>query len=69
MDDARLSARQAADQLGHAKVSMMQDNYCGRKIARTGAAGLLEVFGDGTPDTNPGGKPGTDHGTSGAPGA
>ena len=43
MDDAGLTARQAADQLGHAKVSMTQDNYFGRKIARTGAAALLEI--------------------------
>ena len=57
MDDAGLTARQAADQLGHAKVSMTQDNYFGRKVARTGAAGLLEVFGDG--DDNPG-KPRVD---------
>lgn len=54
MDDAGLTARQAADQLGHAKVSMTQDNYFGRKVVRTGAAGVLEMFG------NPGGKPGVD---------
>jgi integrase len=46
MDAAGLSARQAADQLGHAKVSMTQDNYFGRKTARTGAAKVLEIFGD-----------------------
>jgi integrase len=45
MDDAGLSARQAADQLGHAKVSMTQDRDFGRKVARTGAASLLEIFG------------------------
>ena len=45
MDEAGLSARKAADQLGHAKVSMTQDRYFGRKTARTGAAPLLEVFG------------------------
>ena len=39
MDAAGLSARQAADQLGHAKVSMTQDNYFGRNVASTGAAG------------------------------
>jgi hypothetical protein len=38
MDHAGLTARQAADQLGHAKVSMAQDNYFGRKVVRTGAA-------------------------------
>ncbi len=58
MDEAGLTARQAADQLGHAKVSMTQDNYFGRKVARTGAAGLLEIFGEDASPTNPGGKPG-----------
>ena len=43
MDAGGLSARQAADQLGHAKVSMTQDNYFGRKVTRTGAADVLEV--------------------------
>jgi integrase len=42
MDKAGLSARAAADQLGHAKVSMTQDNYFGRKVAKTGAAEVLE---------------------------
>ena len=45
MDEAGLTARQAADQLGHAKVSMTQDRYFGRGVVRTGAAGVLEVFG------------------------
>jgi integrase len=58
MDAGGLSARQAADQLGHAKVSMTQDNYFGRKVARTGAADVLEVFGDAVPRRNPGGKSG-----------
>ena len=43
MDRAGLSSRAAADQLGHAKVSMTQDNYYGRRIAATGAAGVLEA--------------------------
>jgi integrase len=47
MDHGGLTARQAADQLGHAKVSMTQDRYFGRKTARTGAAAVLEVFGTG----------------------
>ncbi len=42
MDDAGLSARAAADQLGHAKVSMTQDKYMKRRVSRTGAAGVLE---------------------------
>jgi integrase len=49
MDAAGLTARQAADQLGHAKVSMTQDNYFGRMNGPTGAAGVLEIFGDGYP--------------------
>ncbi len=63
MDDAGLTARQATDQLGHAKASMTQDNYFGRKVACTGAAGLLEVFGAVDSDDNPGGNPGVDHGS------
>ncbi|MGQ0482498.1 MAG: site-specific integrase [Pseudonocardia sp.] len=45
MDQAGLSARAAADQLGHSKTSMTQDNYYGRKIAATGAATILEALG------------------------
>jgi integrase len=43
MDDAGLSARAPADQLGHAKVSMTQDRYFGRKIRATGGAAVLEA--------------------------
>ena len=43
MDRAGLSARAAADQLGHAKVSMTQDHYFGRRTARTGARQVLEA--------------------------
>ena len=43
MDQAGLSARAAADQLGHAKVSMTQDRYFGRKIRATGGAAVLEA--------------------------
>ncbi|MFE7200704.1 tyrosine recombinase XerC [Pseudonocardia alni] len=63
MDEAGLTARQAADQLGHAKISMTQDNYFGRKVAQTGAAGVLEVF------SNPGGNPGVDLDGSEEPGS
>jgi integrase len=42
MDHAGLSARAAADQLGHAKASMTQDHYMGRRIAVTGAADALD---------------------------
>lgn len=43
MDEAGLSARDAADQLGHAKVSMTQDRYFGRKARATGAASVLQA--------------------------
>ncbi len=42
MDHAGLSARAAADQLGHSAVSLTQDTYFGRKVADTGAARVLE---------------------------
>ena len=41
MDEARLSARSAADQLGHAKPSLTADLYMGRKKRATGAAAVL----------------------------
>jgi integrase len=43
MDEAGLSARAAADQLGHAKVSMTTDHYFGRRARSTGAAAVLEA--------------------------
>jgi integrase len=61
MDTSGLTARQAADQLGHAKVSMTQDNYFGRKVARTGAAAVLEIFGATADHPNSGGNLGVDH--------
>jgi len=45
LDDAGLSARAIADQLGHAQPSITQNLYMGRKIASTDAAGVLEQFG------------------------
>lgn len=45
MDESNLPARVIADQLGHAKVSMTQDVYLGRKAAKTGAAAVLEPLG------------------------
>jgi integrase len=46
MDEAGLSARSAADQLGHAKPSLTADIYMGRKKRATGAAEVLEgLFG------------------------
>jgi integrase len=45
MDQAGLSSRAAADQLGHANVSLTTDVYFGRKAASTGAAAVLESLG------------------------
>ncbi|GAA4557692.1 site-specific integrase [Pseudonocardia xishanensis] len=42
MDEAGLSSRAAADQLGHAKPSMTSDRYFGRNLVDTGAADVLE---------------------------
>ena len=45
MDQAGLSSRAAADQLGHANTSMTSDVYFGRKILVTCAAAVPEVIG------------------------
>lgn len=42
MDDGGLSPRMAADQLGHAQVSMTQDRYMARKRVHTEVAELLD---------------------------
>ncbi len=52
MDEAGLSARAAADQLGHAKISMTQDHYFGRPVAPTGAARVLEALDQKRVPTN-----------------
>ncbi|EWM12908.1 tyrosine-type recombinase/integrase [Kutzneria sp. 744] len=44
LDDAGLTARQIADQLGHAKVSTTQDVYMGRRVTSRRAADALEVI-------------------------
>lgn len=44
MDEAGLSARAAADQLGHAHPSLTTDVYFARKTGDTGAAALLEAL-------------------------
>jgi integrase len=44
MDQAGLSSRAAADQLGHANTSMTSDVYFGRKLTATGAAAVLEAL-------------------------
>lgn len=46
MDEAGMTAREIADQLGHARVSMTMDVYMGRKaVGGAGAAALEEVWG------------------------
>ncbi|MGH3684476.1 MAG: site-specific integrase [Pseudonocardiaceae bacterium] len=45
LDEAGVSARKIADQLGQAQVSVTQDFYMGRKIASQDAARVLEVIG------------------------
>jgi integrase len=45
MDEGGLTARAAADQLGHARPSITQDVYYGRRVASTGAAAVLESLG------------------------
>jgi integrase len=42
LDEGELSARQIADQLGHAKVSMTQDNYLGRRLTSRRTAETLD---------------------------
>jgi integrase len=44
MDHAGLSARAAADPLGHSKTSMTQDHYYGRHTTTTGAATILQAL-------------------------
>lgn len=44
LDDAELSARQVADQLGHAKPSMTQDVYMARKARNPRAKAALEAM-------------------------
>lgn len=45
LDEAGLTARKIADQLGQSQVSVTQDFYMGRKIASEDAARILEIIG------------------------
>jgi integrase len=46
LDDADVSTRKISDQLGHAKVSMTQDHYLGRRLTDRQTADVLEgMFG------------------------
>jgi integrase len=60
LDEAALSARLVADQLGHARPSMTQDVYMGRRAVDSQAAQALEVAlgTDGAaPEAGSAGKP------------
>jgi integrase len=46
LDDAGQTARQIADQLGHARPSLTQDVYMGRKAKNPAAADALEAIAD-----------------------
>jgi integrase len=46
LDDAGQTARQIADQLGHARPSLTQDVYMGRKAKNPAAADALEMIAD-----------------------
>lgn len=48
LDDAGLSARKIADQLGHARSSMTQDVYMGRRSRNSAAAAALDAAGKTT---------------------
>jgi integrase len=65
LDEAGLSARVVADQLGHSRPSTTQDVYMGRKAVNPAAAEALEgAFGeesDGEQDGSVGDKGVDDH--------
>ncbi|SFO37735.1 Site-specific recombinase XerD [Pseudonocardia ammonioxydans] len=49
LDDADVSARKISDQLGHAKISMTQDRYLGRRLTDRQTADVLEeMFAEDT---------------------
>lgn len=59
LDDAGQSARQIADQLGHARPSLTQDVYMGRRAKNPAAAEALEQAMGGHPmEPKPGSLPG-----------
>jgi integrase len=50
LDDADVPTRKISDQLGHAKVSMTQDRYLGRKLTDRQTADVLEkLMGSSNP--------------------
>jgi copper chaperone CopZ/transcriptional regulator with XRE-family HTH domain len=57
LDEAGQSARQIADQLGHARPSMTQDVYMGRRAKNPGAAAALDSALNREPESKPEGFP------------
>jgi integrase len=53
LDGDGLSARTIADQLGHARISMTQDVYMGRRVVDQAAASALEDLLSGPDDEDP----------------
>ena len=52
LDDADVSTRRISDQLGHAKVSMTQDRYLGRRLTDRQTADVLEALFEVPGDEN-----------------
>jgi integrase len=51
LDDANVSTRKISDQLGHAKVSMTQDRYLGRRLTDRQTSDVLDdMFEDPAED-------------------
>ena len=51
LDDANVSTRKISDQLGHAKVSMTQDRYLGRRLTDRQTSDVLDnMFEDPATD-------------------
>jgi integrase len=50
LEDAGQSARQIADQLGHARPSLIQDVYMGRRAKNPAAAAALEAALNSCPE-------------------
>ena len=60
LDDAEVSTRKISDQLGHAKISMTQDRYLGRRLTDRQAAEVLEgLFGAPPDEKGPKSVPGS----------
>jgi integrase len=55
LDGGDFTAREIADQLGHARPSMTQDVYMGRKVRNPRAVGALEAMLRQALDENEGG--------------